>query len=391
MKTGLSFVSLLFLILILLSSCAKTISFQVTRPAELPVENIKFISVGEFQDVIGEIIPYPGKTRNIKGVQAADLFKSNQKIADLVQSHLVAGLSKGGEFQLLNTSTNSIGFSGVIPNPNEIGVLKAKVRYYELILEGKDDKFFILLATNNNISLQQQLIVETLKYTALSSAEKSGKGFAIPIPFVENTAALEVEFDFIRKSNGSKIIPTQTMQRYYTRKWGGVPEKSTLSARLKEVIVQEYLSDKTLIAGLSDMTRQLELAIRDSNAFQEKGYLLKQNDSVPLLSLDLRTRLASAMAKDYVKKISRHHETTVLTVANGDSTAINLIHGNAYEEAINHLENLKKPLSKEDLYNLALSYESVGEFSQAREYYEDGLSKNPGEEIFQEGIKRVNQ
>jgi len=389
MKSEKLLIPLFILLLFLISSCTPKITYQVTRPGELPVKNIKFVSVGEFKDVLGERIQYPKRAQKIKGNTSADQFKSNQKIADLVQSHVIAGLSKGGEYQILNSTAKAISFSGSIPNPNEVGVLRAKVRYYEVIKDGKNEKFFILLATNNDMSPLQQIGVLALKATALSSAERSGKGFAVDIPFVETVAALEIEFDFIRKSDGSKIIPTQIMRRYYANKWGGVPEKSILTQRLKDVIVEEYQSDETLLAGLSDIATQLELAINDSNAFQEKGYLLKQNDKVPLLSLDLRTRLVSAMATDFVNKISRHHKEAVLTIASGDSTAITLLNGNAYDEAINYIETLKKPLSKEDLYNLALAYEAVGEFSQAQSYYKEGLRKNPGNEMFQAGIKRV--
>ena len=55
------------------------------------------------------------------------------------------------------------------------------------------------------------------------------------------------------------------------------------------------------------------------------------------------------------------------------------------------LETLSKPLDLDDLYNLALSYESMGEFPQALNYYEQGLDASDGEQRFKFGIKRVKR
>jgi tetratricopeptide (TPR) repeat protein len=65
--------------------------------------------------------------------------------------------------------------------------------------------------------------------------------------------------------------------------------------------------------------------------------------------------------------------------------------GNAYDKAIGYLESLSKPLDLDNVYNLALSYESMGEYPQALNYYEQGRDASDGEERFKFGIKRVKR
>ena len=92
---------------------------------------------------------------------------------------------------------------------------------------------------------------------------------------------------------------------------------------------------------------------------------------------------------DYLQKISKYSVEAVLEVAAGDSVAVNYMNGNAYEKAINRLEGLEER-SEADSYNLALSYESIGERSQATKYYQEALDKNPENAIYKEAIDRNN-
>ena len=66
----------------------------------------------------------------------------------------------------------------------------------------------------------------------------------------------------------------------------------------------------------------------------------------------------------------------------------NLINGNAYQKAINYLENLAEK-SDADNYNLGLVYEIVGERNQALKYYQAASDMSPNNEEYINSINRL--
>ena len=376
-------------------SCSQTeVTFYVTRSSELPVENIKFIAIGKFTDELGRVIPLPGQlTQKPKEDEGIGQFVSNQKNGDLVRSFLISEISKGGEYRIINASGGEESYSGIVPDAAAVGVINARVKYYEFAKEDNDKRFYVLLITNNGaikqMSIPEQLGIAVLKEGVVRSAEKSGKGFEIAIPYVEKVAALEVKFDFVRSSNGQKIVPTQTFRRYYTNKWGGEENKSILPKELRKIILEHYGVKEKSLWQLIDETAIATLW-QNEEEHTDDGNLTQQESRVPFLSLDLRQKLAQKVVTAYVKKISRYHDKTSLSVASGDAIGVTLIRGNAYDKAIGHLESLPKPLSANDTYNLAVAYESMGEYAQALKYYEEGF-QNTKEQKFRHGINRVKR
>lgn len=379
-----------------LASCLeKKVTFNVTRSSQLPIDNIKSVAIGEFTDVLGQKIPLPKEVKKeAVGDKGIKTFTSNQKVAELVRSMLISEISRGGQYRIVNSSGGETSYSGAIPDESTVGVINAKIKYYEFTKEGNDKKFFVLLVTNNTaigqLPMMQRLAAEGLKIAAVKGAESSKKGFEVAVPYVERIAALEVDFDFIRKSNGEKLIPTQTFRSYFTKKWGGEEDNSILSEAVQEAILEHYDFSKSAVMELANQAEKAALLLRDEEEYIARGYFLKSNPKVPLLPLDLRQMLGKRVALDFTKKISRYHEETSLSVASGDAIGVTLINGNAYDKAIGHLESLPKPLSSDDTYNLALAYESMGEYAQALNYYEKGFEETQNDK-FKAGIDRVKQ
>ena len=163
-----------------------------------------------------------------------------------------------------------------------------------------------------------------------------------------------------------------------------------MANEVKKAILDESGFEEKTLAEIVDTASKVALLMRDEEEYIARGYYLKQNSEVPFLPLDLRQLLGKKVARSFVKKVSRYHEETLLEVASGDAVAITSIRGNAYDKAIGHLESLPKPLSVADTFNLALAYESMGEYAQALRYYEDGYSKSK-DERFKKGIDRVKR
>jgi tetratricopeptide (TPR) repeat protein len=384
---------LLVVILISVISCAKDIvTFNVTKPSQLQIAEVESIAIGNFEDVIGEIIPLPEGVGKVKSKNTIRTFKSNKSLSEMVRAYVISEISKGGQYKIINSTGEETGFSGVIPNMAKVGVINARIKYYEHAKEDNDKKFFILLITNNGMPLEKRLIIAGLKAIAVKAAERSGKGFKIPVPYVERIGAVEVRFDLVRKSNGKKIIPTQTLRFYNIKKWGGDEDVSILAREIKKVILAKYDVDESILDVLTEEARKTALVMMDSDEFIAKGYHLKQNSNVPLLALDLKQTLASEVAKQFTRKISKYHVEEKIEIADGgDPIGISLMKGNAYDKAIGYLESLSKPLDLDNVYNLALSYESMGEYPQALNYYEQGRDASDGEERFKFGIKRVKR
>jgi tetratricopeptide (TPR) repeat protein len=386
-------IGLLMVILLSVISCAKeVVTFNVTRSSELKIDNVELIAIGNFEDVLGENIPLPKGVGKVKSKQQINAFESNQSLSELVRAYIISEISKGGEYKIINSTGEETGYSGIIPDMAKVGVINARIKYYEHTKEANDKKFFVLLITNNGMPMEKRLIVAGLKIIAVKAAENSGKGFKIPVPYVERVGAIEVDFDLIRKSNGKKIVPTQTFRFYNIKKWGGDEDVSILAREIKKAILAKYNIEESILDVITDEARKSALALMDSDEYLAKGYHLKNNSNVPLLKLDLRQILASSVAQQFARKISKYHVQEEIELASGgDAIGVNLMKGNAYDKAIGHLETLSKPLDLDDLYNLALSYESMGEYPQALNYYEQGLDASDGEQRFKFGIKRVKR
>ena len=386
-------IGLLMVILLSVISCAKeVVTFNVTRSSELKIDNVELIAIGNFEDVLGENIPLPKGVGKVKSKQQIKAFESNHSLSELVRAYIISEISKGGEYKIINSTGEETGYSGIIPDMAKVGVINARIKYYEHTKEANDKKFFVLLITNNGMPMEKRLIVSGLKIIAVKAAENSGKGFKIPVPYVERVGAIEVDFDLIRKSNGKKIVPTQTFRFYNIKKWGGDEDVSILAREIKKAILAKYNIEESMLDVITEEARKSALALMDSDEYLAKGYHLKNNSNVPLLKLDLRQILASSVAQQFARKISKYHVQEEIELASGgDAIGVNLMKGNAYDKAIGHLETLSKPLDLDDLYNLALSYESMGEYPQALNYYEQGLDASDGEQRFKFGIKRVKR
>ncbi len=386
---------LLYLSMFFLVSCAPEVTFFVTRQPKLPIENITTISMGTFTETLKQPIelppPYKNRSLNTKSAMRPPVarFLSNKSAAGLVRATVVAGISKSNQYRIINTGGDDSGFSGVIPDRNKTGVISAKVKYFETSIENSEATFFNLIATRQGRTLQESLAMMAAKEAAMRTAQSSKGGFNVLVPYVEITSAMEVEFDFTRLGSGEKIIPTQIIRTYFTKKWGGYENTSHVPGPLRQVIITKSRKNDSFSKTLKKQFQEIELAFLDPDTFLAMGGKLKSNPVVPYNSIEIQTRLAKTITDRYIRLISPYTAETTLEVASGDSIAVNYIKGNAYELAINRLENVER--SEEDSFNLGLSYESIGEYRQASKYYQEALEEDPENESYQKSLKRVGK
>ncbi len=384
------------LLLLGLPACAPQVTFFVTKPPDLPIEDVEIVSLGLFSEVPHEQIQLPGQLNpgQLKSryslLPRVTEFKSNKPNADLVRSMLAAKLSASGQYRIINTELyNKDKASGLIPDASKTGIVTARVKYFEKTIESSETTFFSLIATKQGGTLQEQLMALAAKEGSARIARDSKKGYKLQVPYIETMAALEVEFDLVRDSSGEKIIPTQVLRSYYVKKWGGSEQRSHVPEALRQIIVTRYQKDSSMMETLFRQAAKVELAILDPDEFLAMGGKLKYHPAVSRNSLEIRTRLTRQIVERYARLISPYTVETVLKVAAGDSLAVTYIKANAYELAINRLENIER--SEKDTYNLALAYESVAEYRQAERYYADALDSDPENEVYKEALARVKR
>lgn len=383
------------ILLMLLAACTPELTFYVTRPAKLPVQNVDNIAIGTFSDQTGKPIAPPGNRMRTEPVgdtlkPTVQTFAANKKAAGFLRSMVTAGLSTSGQYRLVDPGLTTADSGGALPDPTRTAVVSANVKYYEFVAEDAEKVFYLLLATKGGLNIRDQAMLLATKQGVIAAAERNRKGFRVETPYIEKIAALEVDFDLTRQSSGEKIVPTQRYRAYFTQKWGGDPDTSHLPGSLREIIVTRYEKNDSIAGMIEASAAELERALMDPHEYLARGAKLQTNPAVVKNSLQIQSELAETVVDEYLKQISRYTEETQLEIASGDDIAVNYLRGNAYELAINRLQSLERR-SEEDTYNLALAYESIAETTQAARYYREALDRSPNNQTYQEALKRVQQ
>ena len=382
---------------LLFTACAPKVSFQIERPPLQLVANINYIEVGNFQTASGQI-KFPSDatseskrifsgTENILKPAISEFNSTNEQghlTADLLRAALLHELSLQSPYQLINTTGMEAGFSGVLPDQSEIAVLHGKVKYAEIIIESEEGLSYFTNVKNKGATLEQSLLAGVVSM----GAESSGTGFVIATPYVEQIAALEVEFLLLRKNDNSEVVPSQSFRTYFVRKWGGSVVTSHLPLKIKDSIINNYQSDEDSSESLLSIIDRAGLSFTNPTEYFARGFNLRNNVEVPQTPLELKIRLGRQVARQYVKQISPYQERAELLVQDGNSVAVNLIRGNAYQEAVAFLLALNERTA-EDEHNLGLAFEAAGEISQARKHYETALKMDSNNPVFKAALTRT--
>ncbi|MCS5552598.1 MAG: hypothetical protein NZ878_04785, partial [SAR324 cluster bacterium] len=227
------------------ASCAPKVSFKIQRPPLQQVQNIKYIEIGNFEIISGKI-ELPGSVKLANSESVAESEKTLQpavtslistkgesnNMSELVRAALVHDLSLHSPYQLINTTGDKTGYSGVLPNAAEVAVISGKIKFSEMIFESSEKLSYFANIKNKGVRLEQSLLAGAVAM----GAESSGRGFLIPTPYVEHLGAIEVEFFMHRKSSGENVVSPQAFRSYHAKKWGGDPQTSHLPAAIKKAI-----------------------------------------------------------------------------------------------------------------------------------------------------------
>ena len=364
------------------------IEFVLAQTPKFELNEIDALEVGQFkgQPLIKISLPVKaeGPPALSPGVLSFGADQSSELVAELFRLQVLKNFSKNSSLRLLNTSEDDKGYPVVIPDPNRVAVISALVRYSQIKQESKEPVPYFLTVFNEALPIEQQLLARD----AVFGAERLGGGIEENTPYVELMGALEVRISLNRQSNGAELIPPQTLQAFYVRKWGGKSETSHLPDNVRLWITENFQEDENLTERFSSESDKTRMITKNHEQYPAQLYNLKRDSRVPLSNLDLQYRLTEQIARRYVSQVVPTFRKADMSIDDdGDEVGTTLLQGNAYEEAITYLQGRKDRTASDD-YNLGLAYEALGQRQQARTFYESA-NRRDSQEIYEEALNRV--
>ncbi len=364
------------------------IEFVLAQTPKFELNEIDALKVGQFkgQPLVKISLPVEaeGPPDLSPGVLSFEADQSSEQVAELFRLQVLKNFSKNSSLKLLNTSEDAKGYPVVIPNPNRVAVISALVRYSQINQESKEPVPYFLTVFNEALPIEQQLLARD----AVFGAERLGGGIEENTPYVELIGALEVRISLNRQSNGSELIPPQTLQAFYVRKWGGKSETSHLPDNVKLWITKNFQEDENLTERFPSESDKTRMITENQEQYLAQGYNLKRDSRVPLSDLDLQYRLTDQIAREYFSQVIPTFRKSDMSIDDdGDEVGTTLLQGKAYEEAVSYLQGRRDRTASDD-YNLGLAYEALGKRQQARTLYESA-NRRDSEELYEEALNRV--
>ncbi len=362
--------------------------FVVAQTPKFELNEIDALKVGQFkgQPLVKISLPVEaeGPPDLSPGVLSFEADQSSEQVAELFRLQLLKNFSKKSSLKLLNTSEDAKGYPVVIPDQNRVAVISALVRYSQIKQESKEPVPYFLTVFNEALPIEQQLLARD----AVFGAERLGGGIEENTPYVELIGVLEVRISLNRQSNGAELIPPQTLQAFYVRKWGGKSETSHLPDNVRLWITKNFQEDENLTERFPSESDKTRMIIENQEQYLTQGYNLKRDSRVPLSNLDLQYRLTDQIAREYVSQVIPTFRKADMSIdSDGDGVGTTLLQGNAYEEAITYLQGRKDRTASDD-YNLGLAYEALGQRQQAKTFYESA-NRRDSEDLYEEALNRV--
>ena len=372
----------LLLFVLMTSGCiTPKVSFLVSTPPEYEVsQEVKYVEIQKLEnaDLESSIMLMPLKSEIQVPYPSGELLPSlgnriyhnTNSFLELLRSALVSKLTRGQRFELLRDHSNQM-ILGVVPNSNEIVKIRGKLTSFEMSVRGSEPLKYVLVTKKGNLPFMERLTIEGVTLLAVQSIEANNTGFEVRTPYVEKISALKAEFEIFK---GNVSLGSQTYSAYYVKKHGGQQETlfasltSHLDWRFRTEIIEKFHQDEELFKSLEEDLGRLELAVNDPEEFLARGYNLIRNTDVPETQLAIRARLVDMVSEEFADDLLGQEKETFFELASGDSTAVNLIKGYAYEEAIRRLESIEDR-SPSDTFNLAIAFEAIGDKKQAIRFY----------------------
>ena len=350
--------------LFFVASCSEKTSLQIFQPAEIDTSDIQRVAIGVFE--IGVV------QEDIAVERAGDWTKKSAKLTDEerqilsrnIRTRITNQLTKVPFFEVLLTDEfssleNDAALQQMIATQSYI------TRDVDAVLSGK-----IWLTSERLDGVDLQKI--SLKYfTPADSQQKiPAKNLTIQQlvwwPYKQLSGSLIIELKLVRLQP-TEIVATDLIHKRFAQRVGGSPV----------VIVDQAKKDT------SSLRDSLEVQNEDQQA-------VSTSEGLPSLTVIVGEMVASVGA-DFVRRVSPIQSTVEYPVAeDGDEQARLLILGGAYESALQRLQGLAaRDPNSEDLYNLGLCFEALGDYGLALLNYRAAHQMDGTNLVYALGIGRI--
>ena len=370
-KRGLNtwmFALFIVLMLALASGCAQKIRIKVTRPSEVDTTGIQKVAIGNFE-VVSINQMFKVERNGQWQIKKIPLNQEQKKaLSNQIRARVVNLLSTTPYFQLVYT--------------DEFQQLENDEALQKLIAAGGYRTSEINAVINGRIWLDVTRInsseIDKVDLEYVQGGRENSFNYTVqslvywPYKSISGSLALEMK---MTRLNPNEIISVTFDTREASYKLGGKP------AGFENQIVSGFQSAGLALAG----TQQDK---KESSTIEESDLVLPNFDQIV-------ADLAESIAAQFARRVSVTQIDVSYTIAtNGNKSAQLLIKAGAYEKAIEVLnQTLDKTGKKnpDDIYNLGLCYEAIGEFGVALVTYNDAITIDPKNLTYAQEIGRIER
>ena len=118
------------------------IKLLVAQTPKFELNEMDYLEVGPFkgQPLVKISLPFEpdGMPKLSPGVLSFEADQSSEQVAELFRLQIIKNFSKNSSLKLLNTSEDTKGYTGVVPEPNRVVVISALVRYSQIRNKSKE-------------------------------------------------------------------------------------------------------------------------------------------------------------------------------------------------------------------------------------------------------------
>jgi tetratricopeptide (TPR) repeat protein len=347
----------------LLTSCTKA-TLTVRSPAEINTRDIRNIAVGKFE--IGQIsLKYKTERNGIWQTHPVLLNEAQQK-----------SISRSVRARVINLLTATPYFKVVFSDEFEklendtalqqlVSVRGYKTQNVDAVINGK---LWLEIQRTDGVDLSK----EGLEYFRPPRSRRSlGLNLTVdqvvwwPYKSTRGTLGLEIKM--------TRLVPTEVVAttfetRTYSQRIGGKSTESfqQIAESLTSVLPTSKTTETESIEKSADVLPSFEQIIAD---------------------------LALSIASGFVRRVAVTNKTVSYPIADGKfPNSKILIEAGAYDLAIEQLQQAtaENP-DPNDLYNLGLCFEAVGDYGLAQISYREAWSAEPGNLLFAQGMGRIER
>lgn len=362
---------LLLLLLCFGAGCTRDIELSVIKPAEVDTRDIQTVAVGSFELVSLKYLMK--EERDGKWEHREQILDDDQKkaLSEQIRAQVIGKLSTVPYFDLVYT--------------DEFAELEADAALQDAIAAAG------FTTTEADAVINGRVWVDVVRIdgaepakTDLAYRQGGGEGtfnydlevlVYWPYKSINGTMGLELK---MTRLNPSEVIAVTFDTRNYSRKIGGQPEG---------------LEEKTAKSIESLNTAMVRFSNESSDKKTSTG--LEVSDLVLPGFHQLVADLSESIAARFVRRVSITQELAQYPIASGGNEAARiLIEAGAFEKAIEVLTetlNEAEEQNPDDLYNLGLCFEAIGDYGLASVSYRDAIEISPDRLIFARGAGRIEQ